>query len=235
MYADQIDNEARRDIFLKLCKADFLRYSELKPPEMESNHFAYHLKKLKEDGFIRQDEGTGLYTLAPKGLRLADILSFKTELIRTQPKIVILIIAKNVVGSRVLIGVRQRQPYYGQKVFPAGKVHFGERLEDAEKRTLEEFLPSAEFSLLRKRGKASMIYKKDSICVSHIYCHVYAIQLNESSQETLPKSFQDQSSALEWEDIAGVGSSSVWLEGTKQLLEKVEADGSFEEEFVFES
>ena len=56
MYADQIDNEYRREIFLKLCKAKSIKYSKLKADGMESNKFAYHLKKLKEAGLISESK-----------------------------------------------------------------------------------------------------------------------------------------------------------------------------------
>lgn len=235
MYADQINNEARRSIFLKLCKAEFLKYTELKPPEMESNHFAYHLKKLKDDGFVKQDEKTGSYTLAPKGLRLADVLSFKTDLIRTQPKIIILVVAKSKDGSKVLIGTRQRQPYFGRKVFPAGKIHFGEVIYNAEKRTLREFLPNAAPGSMVKKGNVAVIHKKDGICISHIYCHVYEVDLESEEEQLLPKSFENQSSTLKWEPIDEVGKSDEWLEGTGDILKRLSSPDIIDEELVFET
>jgi len=233
MYADQIDNDIRRDIFLKLCKAEALRYADLKPKEMESNHFAYHLKKLKDDGFIEQREDDGLYTLAPKGLRLADMLSFKTDLIRTQPKTVILLVAKSIDGKKILAGTRQRQPHFGLKVLPAGKLHFGETVKEAADRTLAELLPKADNTRLKKSGTATVMYRKNGICISHIFAHLYNIQLTEAAQEELAEQLDNSSVSTFWEDIDKVGSGGDWLEGAKDVLEASEDDSS-DVELIFD-
>jgi ADP-ribose pyrophosphatase YjhB (NUDIX family) len=233
MYADQIDNESRREIFIKLCKAEYLKYSQLKPNEMESNHFAYHLKKLKEDGFIEKSDKNGYYRLAPKGLRLADVLSYKTEMIRAQPKIIILLIVTSSDGKNTLVGLRQRQPHFGKKVLPGGKIHFGETTEQAASRMIKEFLPNSN-SVATHRGNFYLFFRKGKINVSHIYAHVFSLQLMSSGEENIPDISDDQSNKLLWDDLSSVEFDEEWVLGTKEVLEALKQDEFFEMELEFD-
>ena len=233
MYADQIDNESRREIFIKLCKAEHLKYSQLKPNGMESNHFAYHLKKLKEDGLIEKSAKNGYYRLAPKGLRLADVLSYKTEMVRTQPKIIILLVVTSSDGKNTLVGVRQRQPHFGKKVLPGGKIHFGETTEQAASRMIKEFLPNSN-SVATHRGNFYLFFRKGRINVSHIYAHVFSLQLMYSEEENVPDISDNQSNELYWEDLESIELNDDWVLGTKEVLDELKQDAFFEMELEFD-
>lgn len=232
MYADQIDNEYRREIFLKLCKAKSVKYSKLKADGMESNQFAYHLKKLKDDGFIEKLVDCGEYTLAPKGLRLADTISHKTGLVRTQPKVLIVFDITSADGKRLLNGTRERQPHFGKKVLPSGKIHFGETIEAAATRMLKEFLPDSK-SMLSHRGNFSLFYTKGKVCVSHIYAHVYSARLSHASEEDIPKKAEDMALRLFWEDISKIKLNDEWVDGVKEIQECLRGNDFFEMELEF--
>lgn len=215
MYADQIDNDLRRLIFLELCKNESLTYSELKPNGIESNQFAYHLKKLKDDGFI--EKADRVYRLAPKGLRLADHLSFKTEFIREQPKSIIILVAMSSRGKKLLVGKRKRQPHIGKLVLPGGKMHFGEEVEDAAKRTALEFLPKLESKPVRV-GSAYVKFSKNKTCYSHIYSEVFVVEVDVNETE-LSKS-DGGTHDLFWWDLNN-GFDELWLEGSKEIFKAI--------------
>lgn len=219
MYADQIDNELRRSIFLKLCKVESLPYSKLKPPEVESNQFAYHLKKLKEDGFLEKFDGG--YRLAPKGLRLSDHLSFKTERIREQPKLIIIMVILSEDGKKVLAGRRNRQPHINKLVLPGGKIHFGENLEKAAKRTLQEFIPEFE-AKIDKSGSAYVKFSKNGICFSHILGEVFIVRVPD-----LVKLSNDSGGThdLFWQDLT-IGFEN-WLEGSEEIFNAAQGSEMF--------
>lgn len=133
-------------ILEQLVRSATRRYTELKPRDVESNLFMYHLKNLVREGLIEKDEK--VYTLSQKGLRYVATLSLKMGKLRKQPQILNAIIARNS-QERYLFSKWHRQPNTGLISFPHGMMHYGEPLLDAAKRELAE-----------KAGlTADMIYK----------------------------------------------------------------------------
>lgn len=126
----------QKKIFDKLLLAKSLRYSELRPPKIESNNFAYHLKEIVRDGLVQKNRD-GQYELSAQGLAYADRITHQTLDVRIQPKIITLLDVTNDEGETLLFR-RHRQPYLGLVTHPAGKVHFGESTGAAAKRELEE-------------------------------------------------------------------------------------------------
>lgn len=64
-----LDHHFQRTIIYKLAFAPSLRFSELKPGDIENKLFTYHLKKVVNSGYVdkRQD---GSYELTPEGRRV---------------------------------------------------------------------------------------------------------------------------------------------------------------------
>lgn len=125
----------QRHILELLMSHDVMRFSELRAEDVESNLFQYHLRHVMRKGFVEKC-GEG-YRLAPAGLYYADRFSpiYKGE--RPQPKIITIVVAKDVRG-RVLLQQKPRQPWLGSYHLPAGKIHSGETTNQAAKRELEE-------------------------------------------------------------------------------------------------
>ena len=67
----------------------------------------------------KTDEG---YTLTPEGLIYVDRVSLKKLNIRTQPKIVTMLVVQNSDGD-VLVQKRDKQPYIDTWTLPYGKLH----------------------------------------------------------------------------------------------------------------
>ncbi len=96
------------------------RFSELRPPRVDTNLFSYHLKSLIRDGYVDKIEGG--YTLSAQGLAYVDRLSTSTMTVRRQPKVITMLLVQDGYG-KVLLQKRQKQPYIDTWTLPYGKMH----------------------------------------------------------------------------------------------------------------
>lgn len=117
---DTIKHHIDRSIVEYLQHHEYARFSELRPKKIDTNHFTYHLKSLMKSGYIiKTDEG---YTLDRRGLIYVDRASAATMKLRTQPKIITMLVIKDKDG-RVLLHQRRKQPYINTWTLPYGKFH----------------------------------------------------------------------------------------------------------------
>jgi len=136
-------------ILTELTRHATRRYSELRPRDVESNLFMYHLNGLLKDHFIEKVDRH--YQLATKGLQFVGTLSLTTGRTRVQPKILNAIICQNEDGE-YLWSTWHRQPNTGLVSFPHGMMHFGERVMDM---ALNELAEKAGF-------EADLVYTGDA-------------------------------------------------------------------------
>lgn len=155
-------------ILKKMMLDDVLRYRDLKPKDVESNLFIYHLKNLIKKGIIEKTIGGYKFTAA--GLRYVDKISLSRFKQRFQPKIVNVIIVKNKKGDYLLY-FSKRQPFYGLIGFPFGKIHFGEKLIEAADRELKE--KTGILTELKHKGDIYLRIYKDKKSISHMLCHIF--------------------------------------------------------------
>lgn len=130
------EHHIQRTILSDLLTADSKRYRDLKPKDIESNLFLYHMKELIRMQLV-QKRSSGVYSLSRKGRQLADRSSLGTFKLRLQPKLISVLVLKNRDGRYILIN-RTHVPFLGFTGFPSGKIHFGESLHGAAKRELAE-------------------------------------------------------------------------------------------------
>jgi 8-oxo-dGTP pyrophosphatase MutT (NUDIX family) len=162
-------HEIQAQILKQLTLSDRSRYSAIKPPKIGGNNFSYHLKEVIKNGLVKKD---GLfYKLTPKGEQLADTISLKTFTKRVQPKIVTMIHLKNEKGEIVFCR-RDRQPFIGKEALPYGKVHLGERIEEAAKRESMEKIGLSTKNL-KHAGDVYLVVYKENELVSHMLCHIF--------------------------------------------------------------
>ena len=126
----------QKHILRELTLHKSCRFSQLRPKQVESNLFIYHLKSLIKEGYV-QKEADGSYSLAPAGKRFVDRISMEKFQPRIQPKIITLLVITNAEG-KLLLWKRNKQPFLGKIGFPTGKIHLGETLQSAAKRELAE-------------------------------------------------------------------------------------------------
>jgi ADP-ribose pyrophosphatase YjhB (NUDIX family) len=204
-----IEHHIQKDILLRLSKAESLRFSELKPDDLESNAFMYHLRQLQKQKLVEKiDEG---YRLSDDGLAYIDGFSFHNLKPRKQPKLISILAVRNPNG-KWLLAQRKYQPYIHQFMLPSGKQHIGEGPEAHVKRELTEKL-GLELEL-RRRGLSDIrIYRGDKI-ITHVTAHIYE---GTALTEDLPP--ETSQFAFAW---VGTENESVpLLAGTRQIMEKL--------------
>jgi len=114
------------------------RFRDLRPPKVDTNLFSYHLKLLIKNDIVKKT--TAGYALSTNGLAYVDRVSVVSKAVRTQPKIITMLVVQNSEGE-VLLWRRKRQPYINAWTLPYGKLHTeDESIEAAVQRELSEKL-----------------------------------------------------------------------------------------------
>ena len=128
-------HQLQQHILKALTNNASLRYARLKPEEVEGNAFMYHLRQLIKAGHVSHIDEK--YSLTSQGKLYVDRVRLKTFTAPLQPKIVILIVARNDAGE-VLCFERGRHPLINMVGLPYGKFHVNETLEAAATRELKK-------------------------------------------------------------------------------------------------
>jgi 8-oxo-dGTP pyrophosphatase MutT (NUDIX family) len=115
-----LQHHIQKHIVGVLAYKDTARFSELRPPGVDTNLFSYHLKSLIRDGFITKLDKE--YTLSGEGLGYVDRVSSATFTLRRQPKIITMLLIQNSDGQ-VLLQKRKKQPHINTWTLPYGKIH----------------------------------------------------------------------------------------------------------------
>jgi ADP-ribose pyrophosphatase YjhB (NUDIX family) len=162
-------HQIQQHILGKLITAPSQRFSELKPDQVESNLFMYHLKQLIDQGYVSKIKD-GSYSLTAYGLQYADGLSLKTFAPRLQPRIVTLSVVTDNPG-RYLLFRRHRQPLINMVGFPYGKVHLDETITEAATRELKE--KTGLECALKHRGDGYLTMSQNGEVVSQVLFHCF--------------------------------------------------------------
>lgn len=130
---------AQGEILRTLLLNPKARFSDLNKTGLGSDHFNFHIKRLFEVGLIEK-EAEGLYILTTIGKEFANRMDTDTAQIERQAKIGVNIgCIREVDGERqYLAQCRLKNPYFGYWGFVGGKVRWGEEIEEAGARELEE-------------------------------------------------------------------------------------------------
>jgi len=117
------------------------RFRDLRPERVDTNLFTYHLNSLVKQGMVQKESGG--YTLSPLGLSYVDRVSAEERGVRTQPKIITMLVVQNSDGD-ILLQKRTKQPYIDTWTLPYGKIHIDDasamaaaKREAAEKLALD--------------------------------------------------------------------------------------------------
>ena len=126
--------DIRKEIFLKLIHVPRATFNELWGNVGESNLFSYHLKKLEEEGLVGKfEEGYGLTT---EGRKVSAFIEGATGQKAELPTPTVIIMARD--GDKILCQERLKEPFYGYRGFPSGKINFGWNPVECAIRDLEE-------------------------------------------------------------------------------------------------
>lgn len=116
-------------ILFDLLFSQSLRFSEMKPIEMESTQFMFHMKKLIEAGLVVKNEET--YELTDAGKEFANRLDVEQIEKAEQAKVttVLCCIRGKCENKEYLLYKRLKNPFFGCQGFPTKKALFGADLE----------------------------------------------------------------------------------------------------------
>ena len=116
-----IEHYIQKHIMGVLLYQKYAKFSQLRPPRVDTNLFSYHLKVLLKSDFVaKSDDG---YTLSLKGLEYVDRVSTTQKFtLRSQPKIITMLVVQNSEGD-ILLQRRTKQPYIDTWTLPYGKLH----------------------------------------------------------------------------------------------------------------
>jgi len=133
-----VNHHIQKYIIDVLMYTQVARFRDLRPEKTDTNLFTYHLNSLVKSGMVTKVEGG--YSLSLLGLSYVDRVSSEKKSIRTQPKIITMLLIQNSEGD-VLLQRRRKQPYIDAWTLPYGKLHIDDTsLEHAAKREAEEKL-----------------------------------------------------------------------------------------------
>lgn len=115
-----VEHHIQKYIIGVLIHQKTARFRDLRPPKVDTNLFSYHLKTLLRVGLVKK--AADGYTLSQSGLAYVDRVSIKKLNIRSQPKIITMLLIQNSDGQ-VLLHKRNKQPYINTWTLPYGKLH----------------------------------------------------------------------------------------------------------------
>lgn len=107
-----LDHHIQRTIVYKLALAQTLRFSELKPGEIENKLFTYYLKKVISEGYAVKDDD-GQYKLTPEGRRLGVYILDNTEPLFDRADSVIFMAVRRAEDQQWLLYRRKSHPLLG--------------------------------------------------------------------------------------------------------------------------
>lgn len=185
---ESIDHHIQRHIISVLMYQKHARFRDLRPKNVDTNLYSYHLKLLQKRNFVTKDiEG---YTLGKNGMLYIDRVTTSTLKVRTQPKIIVMLVVQNGEGD-VLLYRRERQPFTNQWTLPYGKLHLDdETLLAAAHREAREKL-RIENDSIRHSGDCYIRIKDKDETIMSTLAHVFRmeaddIELDERQQWVRP-------------------------------------------------
>jgi ADP-ribose pyrophosphatase YjhB (NUDIX family) len=115
-----VNHHIQKHILDVLMYQKAARFRDLRPPRTDTNLFTYHLNNLVKMGMVNKIDGG--YTLSAEGLAYVDRVSTEKKVIRSQPKIITMLVVQNSDGD-ILLQRRTKQPYIETWTLPYGKLH----------------------------------------------------------------------------------------------------------------
>jgi ADP-ribose pyrophosphatase YjhB (NUDIX family) len=178
-----VNHHIQKHIIDVLMYSELARFRDLRPPRTDTNLFTYHLNALIKSGLI---EKTALgYTLTNDGLSYVDHVSSEKKIIRTQPKIITMLLVQNSNGD-ILIHKRDKQPYINAWTFPYGKYHIDdESLLTAAQREAKEKL-GLEKQVMTHVGDCYIRVISEGEILTATLAHIFKFNLDDvKTSETI--------------------------------------------------
>ena len=170
------EHHIQKYILNVLMHQKYARFRDMRPTNVDTNLYSYHLKLMQKRGFVEKtDDG---YTLAKNGLIYVDRVSTKSLKYRSQPKIIIMLVIQNSDGD-LLLWRRKRQPFLDLWTLPMGKLHIDdESIEAAAKREMDEKLDLAGLTPQHAGDCYIRILDKNEMIMSTL-AHVFYLETDK--------------------------------------------------------
>ena len=164
----------QKHILKVLTYSDYARFRDMRPKNIDSNLYNYHLKLLIKEGLVSKNEHG--YSLSPQGMRLADHVSVEKYEYRQQPKLLTKLIHINE-KNEIILWPKYKQPFIGRWSLPSGKMHYEDT--DVESAVLREarYLTAKEPDSLRHVGTVEYSVFVANVLVTHTIAHVFTARL----------------------------------------------------------
>ncbi|MDB5179729.1 MAG: hypothetical protein JWN12_361 [Candidatus Saccharibacteria bacterium] len=202
-----ISHHIQKYIIDVLMYAQVARFRDLRPPKTDTNLFTYHLNSLVKNGMVTKVEGG--YALSLTGLSYVDRVSTENKTIRTQPKIITMLLIQNSDGD-ILLQRRSKQPYINAWTLPYGKLHIDDpSVMVAAKREATEKL-GLENQEMRHAGDCYIRVKSHEGILSTTLAHIFKfnrddIETSDDSMWARPHKLRDYTLAPAVEEIVSRG------------------------------
>jgi len=142
-----LDHHIQKSIVYDLAFAESLRFSDLKPDDMENKAFTYHLKKVVRAGLVEK-LGDGHYALTMKGRRVGKGALKKESRLLDRAYSILLLAVRRSEDDAWLLYKRQTQPLLGLTGFmQAQPIAETDARSTAQQTCLEQTGLTAEFSV----------------------------------------------------------------------------------------
>jgi len=211
-----VNHHIQKHILDVLMYQKAARFRDLRPPRTDTNLFTYHLNNLVKMGMVNKIDGG--YTLSADGLAYVDRVSTEKKVIRSQPKIITMLVVQNSDGD-ILLQRRTKQPYIETWTLPYGKLH----IEDTSVKS------AAQREAFEKLGLQNQ-------AVEHARdCYIRVIASDELLSSTLAHVFRF------YRDDITLGDDLVWARPHRlgdvtlaPAVEEIMARTFFKDDFFFE-
>ncbi len=191
------------------------KFSEL---NLSNDHFTFHINQLLSLSLVEKNLN-GHYQLTTPGKEFANRMDTEKVVMEKQAKIGVLLVCIRKRGGKVefLIHQRLKQPYFGFYGFHTGKIRWGETIEEAASRELQEETGfTAKVTLVGIKHK--MDYSKDNNLLEDKYFYTFRCTICKG---VLQENFEGGRNLwLTKDEIRKLPNLFDGIEGTLQMAEK---------------
>ena len=175
-----VNHHIQKHIIDVLMYTPVARFRDLRPERVDTNLFTYHLNALVKSGMV--DKVKGGYVLSTNGLSYVDRVSSENKTIRTQPKIISMLVIQNEEGD-ILLQRRTKQPYIDTWTLPYGKLHVEDQsvLVAAQREAFDKL--GLENPELEHAGDCYIRVSVDGVLLSTTLAHVFRAYREYEIQE----------------------------------------------------
>lgn len=171
-----VNHHIQKSIIDVLMYTEVARFRDLRPPRTDTNLFSYHLNNLVKQGMVAKVDGG--YTLSQAGLSYVDRVSVEKKTVRTQPKIITMLLVQNSNGD-VLLQRRNKQPYINTWTLPYGKLHIEDgAVGEAAQREAKEKL-GLDNQTIRHAGDCYIRVRSKDEVLSTTLAHIFTFSTDD--------------------------------------------------------